>query len=303
MMMKNMPIFLLSIIRSASKPVVIILLISMLSACQSTLKDRSTLEVTYIANEGFLIRSGSKTVLIDALFNDSSIDFCDTPPSGVLGKMERAQDPFHALDLVLVTHVHADHFAAAPVAEHLLNNPQCILVCPDQVAEKLKQECSCFEEISPRVRAVSLQLNASSEFHLNGIRVQAYRMKHCRYMEEDALTGERHDRHADIENLVYLVDMGGRSFLHMGDAVLEQNSEYIQSLDLVDQHITLAFLEFFDGTPASKKIMDENIKPSQIVFMHLPFDENMVNKITDTLKQEFASAIVFDNSMEKVTIQ
>ena len=34
----------------------------------------SPLEITYIANEGFLVRSGSRKVLIDALFCDVTID-------------------------------------------------------------------------------------------------------------------------------------------------------------------------------------------------------------------------------------
>lgn len=286
--------------KSVAKILLLFLLLSALCACQPL---STSLEISYIANEGYLIQSGSKTVLIDAMFNDRKIDFCDIPPSDLLEKMEQAQDPFDAVEIMLVTHVHRDHFAVAPVCEHLQNNTQCMLVCPTQVVERLEEECDFFEEIRLRVMGVSLELNSSCEINVNGIQVQAHRMKHCQFMEEDALTGKKHDRHANTVNLVYLVDMGNASFLHMGDAVLELNKEYIQSLDLADQQITAAFLEFFERTPASKKIIEESIKPKKLVFMHLPSDKELVNRIIALLKRDFSNAIVLDNPMEKVTIR
>lgn len=282
--------------------VLVILLILSASAIQLSFSDAPSLEITYIANEGFLIGNGSKAVLVDALFNDREIDFCDVPPESVLESMEQARDPFHEVDLVLVTHCHLDHFAASSVAKHLRNNARCVLICPAQVAELLRKECSDYDKIADRVKEVANEPYSSREFHINGIGVEAHRMHHCRYMETDPLTNEKRNRHAKVENLVFVVDMGAVSFVHMGDAVLELNRDYVQSLDWEKRHITAAFVEYFDFSPTSQKIIDEKINAEHILFMHLPSEKERIKKIGARLRQACSAAFIFEKTMEKVTL-
>jgi len=263
----------------------------------------SSLEVTYIANEGFLISSGTKSVLIDALFNDPQIDFCDLPPASVLHEMEQAQGVFREVDLVLVTHDHLDHFSAGSVANHLRNNAHCVLICPSQAAGRLRQECPDYDEIAARVNEVSIEPHSARKFHVDGIDVEAHRMHHCRYMESDPLTGEKRNRHAAVENLVYVVHMDGGSFLHMGDAVLELNKDYVQSLGLERRPVTAAFVEYFDSSPASGRIIDSHIDPEHLLFMHMPSEKERAKKIGAALAQAYPDAIVFQKSMEKVTLR
>ncbi|MHC4944936.1 MAG: MBL fold metallo-hydrolase [Planctomycetota bacterium] len=284
------------------KHLLILLIAASSICCQSAPKEGATLEITYIANEGFLIQSETEKVLIDALFHDPRINFCDVPPQDVLEKMEKAEAPFADIDLILVTHDHWDHFSAPSVARHLKSNPKSILVCPAPAADKLKRECPFSAEIRNRVREVSPALNESIALDVNRIRVQAHRMRHCQYMEIDEKTGKERDRHENVQNLVYLIEMGGKSLLHMGDATLELNREYVQSLGLEKQQVRVAFVEYFDCYEGSKEILDKDIKPDHIVFMHLPAEKDKKKKIADFLRQEFSETIVFEEPMASLKL-
>lgn len=82
------------------------------------------IELTYIANEGFLITGGGKKVLVDALLREGIPESYLRPAPETLKKMEASQPPFDGVDLVLATHFHRDHFNAGSVAAHLRANPR-----------------------------------------------------------------------------------------------------------------------------------------------------------------------------------
>ena len=81
-------------------------------------------KVTYIANEGFMLQSGPAKVLVDALFYDDQITYCDVPSRELLDKIEKGAPPFDDIVLLLVTHWHTDHFSSSSVSRFLMNNPK-----------------------------------------------------------------------------------------------------------------------------------------------------------------------------------
>ena len=114
--------------------------------------------VTYIANEGFLIEVGSQKIMIDAIFDDRSISYAHVPDEETLSLMQASKAPFDDIDLLLVTHSHRDHFSVAPVLEHLKSNPSCVLIGPPQVVKGLKIVEPEFEKDDLKVREVDLDL-------------------------------------------------------------------------------------------------------------------------------------------------
>ena len=95
-------------------------------------------EITYIANEGFLIEVGSRKILIDAIFDEPSISFAHVPDEGTLSLIQTSKAPFDGIDLLLVTHAHYDHFSAVPMLEHLEGNPSGVLIGPQQVFDMVR---------------------------------------------------------------------------------------------------------------------------------------------------------------------
>ncbi|MEL6824382.1 MAG: hypothetical protein AAFP70_21705, partial [Calditrichota bacterium] len=81
----------------------------------------ASLEIVYLANEGVFIRSGEQEVIIDGLFREGVSRYM-TLPDDLREELETASGDFESCDLILVTHLHSDHFDAASVYRHLVNN-------------------------------------------------------------------------------------------------------------------------------------------------------------------------------------
>lgn len=96
-----------------------------------------TLEVTYLANEGFMIAGGGKKILIDALFREGVGGYA-VLSTATRALLEQACSPFDGVEAVFATHFHADHFDAEAVLAHLKNNPQAFFFSTNQAADKLR---------------------------------------------------------------------------------------------------------------------------------------------------------------------
>lgn len=71
--------------------------------------NRGNCSITYIANEGFLIQTENYKILMDGLFGGIKGDWCDQPSDSISESMVKGIAPFDNIDLVLVSHYHADH--------------------------------------------------------------------------------------------------------------------------------------------------------------------------------------------------
>ncbi len=251
-------------------------------------------KVTYLACEGFLVETGSKKVLIDALFDDGTIDYCQLHSAETQAKLRGAEPPFDDIDLILVTHGHRDHFAAGPVLEHMAADPGSIFMGPPQAVRQFG------EERPDRIVEINLKPFGSRELGFSGIGIEAHRLHHSEYIVKDPRTGEEVDRHRDVENLAYLIAIGGFRALHVGDAVLPPNREHLESEGFPKGKIDLVFLEFFDWSDETIEILD-TMKPDHIVFMHLPPQPEQIEKHAGHLSQKFPNAVIFREPLESRT--
>jgi L-ascorbate metabolism protein UlaG (beta-lactamase superfamily) len=258
-------------------------------------------EVMYIANEGFLIEIGSKKILIDAMFDDEEIFHSYIPDKNRLSRMRNALPPFDDLDLLLVTHFHRDHFSVGPVLDHLRANPSAVLIAPPQAVSQLRVADPEVDRMGARIREVSLELFDSAELNTAGIRVRALRFRHCAYLETDEETGEQIDRHANVENLVYQIEVDGVQLVHVGDAVLSQNLEFFENGHLHPEPVNFVFLEFFDWSEETKAVLDRWWKPDHIIFMHLPPEREKIEAMRQRLSSIYPNAVVFDTPLESKT--
>ena len=265
-----------------------------LIACGGAWAAEAPLRVTYIANAGFLVEAGESKVLVDALFNDRSIQYAHVPSDETLEKMAAAEPPFDNVDLVLVTHRHRDHFEAGLVADFLASSPETILVAPPQAVESLED----VEGLGARVRSIHPDLHGFETVTEAGIEVKAYRLNHSVYMETDPVTGEERNRHEGVQNLVYVVQLAGRRILHTGDAVLSQSLEMFDSGLFHKVDLDLAFVEFFDWSEETARVFKDWMSPDHIVFMHLPREQNQVDAIEARLEARFPQAVLFREPME-----
>jgi L-ascorbate metabolism protein UlaG (beta-lactamase superfamily) len=107
-------------------------------------------EVTFIGNEGVVVRTPGGTVAVDALFGHGAKDFTFAPDA-VIDAVEAGRSPFDAIDAVLATHFHPDHFNPRSVGRHLRARTKTRFISTPQACALLDRKDPAFEEMSPRV--------------------------------------------------------------------------------------------------------------------------------------------------------
>lgn len=207
--------------------------------------------VTYLANEGFLFEAGETAVLVDALFGDGLAEY-PVVPQPTRGDLEAARGRFAGIDLILVSHAHADHFSAEAVARHLRANPAAaFLSTPEAVAalkEALGEEARGHDLIAAApARGKTVRLERQ------GVTVAALELHHGR---------------VPIENLAFVVSLGGVELLHVGDTSADASDlhPYAEPLAAVDVWLLPDWLM---GEPDWEAARARAAGPTLLVDMHL----------------------------------
>jgi L-ascorbate metabolism protein UlaG (beta-lactamase superfamily) len=228
---------------------------------QSSAFSQSTLDVTFIANCGFLLTDGNHKVLIDAIFSEGSGMFT-TPPDEILLKERDAEEPFNNIDILLSTHYHADHINADYEAEHLLNDTLSRWLGPPQVYDLLT-ETNNFDEIQERLFPLLPETGEKIDTALNLFSFRVLRLVHYNNPENI------------IQNLGFIFTLGNINIFHPGDGFLNDTTE-ITNLDLATDSIDLLFLSYrvldnnFDNL--GRKIINY-LHPKAMILMHIPLNQ------------------------------
>lgn len=260
--------------------------------------NNNSVKVTYIANEGFLIESDSTKILIDALFNDQTINYAHVPNSNHLKNMIFGEKTFSGIDYVFATHSHRDHFNAEVVSRFLLNNPNCKFISTSQSKAKLK-DFTNFSEIENQILAFLPDSAETETFKHNNIDVKIYRFNHSKYMEKDPNTGKQINRHRNVENIGFLITVNGIKIFHNGDATFIDDAEY-NNYKLNNENIDLAFLTGGFAVERGQEIFNKHINSDKVVFMHLNPSHIAQYKEAFNNSKKF---IVFENPLESRNVE
>jgi len=218
---------------------------------------KTGLTIKYIANMGVLISTGGKQVLIDAIHREYKPTYLFPPPD-LLKALESAAPPYNAIDLILVTHNHLDHFHPESIALHLQNNPKATLVSPQQIVAEIAKTAA-FESIKPRIKEVTPAWNQKAVMDIGGIKLTVLGLRHVNL------------RHREVQNLGYIVEIGGRKVFHVGDAELTE--ENFASFLLKDENIDVAVLPaWFIDTSSGCEQVKKLIGAKQLIATHIPPD-------------------------------
>jgi L-ascorbate metabolism protein UlaG (beta-lactamase superfamily) len=209
--------------------------------------------IRYLANEGVLLSLPEGTVLIDGLFRDGLPEY-PTVEGATRDSLERGLGAFGAIDLVLVTHVHRDHFHALAVERHLIENPRAHLVAPRQVADSLRILGIDYASIEARVHSLDATPGAIAELEVAGIPVRALGIAHPT------------SRNQPVDHLAYVVGRE-RPVAHLGDLGL--GSAGIETLSAA-KGVAVALVPYWilDGVESVGRI-EEALGPGCVVGFHV----------------------------------
>lgn len=244
--------------------------------------ESAKVEVRYIANEGVLVSTRDKRILIDGLHRRYGPEYAYLPDDE-REKIETAKPPFEYIDLILVSHMHGDHFHPESVGRYLQNSPRTILATSEQVAGEVAAKFSSYPAIKDRVVPITYSFKERQTRKIAGVDI------------EFLSVGHGSGRHASIQNLGHIFTLGGKKFLHVGDADL--SVEVFDHYDLDKQAIDVAFLPaWFLTTSDGRTIIREHIKPKQIVAVHVGPGET--EALRRQIKDEFPNADIFGTMLE-----
>ena len=250
-------------------------------------------KLTYVSNAGVMLQCNNNKILIDGLCN-SMLPIYKNPSNEVKEFMISGVNPFDNIDALLFTHNHTDHFDAESTASLLKHNKDTFMLAPQKVVMEIKQRIPYAE--SNKLIKLDDSLGRTEGININGIYIQSISMLH---------DGKEYE---DVNNLAYLVDIGGKRVLHVGDAKpIEGNYRY---LDLTNKNIDLLIAPFpYIGLPSARQVIEKYIKPRKIAAVHLPYREldsygwiDATMKSYLRVKENFIETVIFEKPGEYINI-
>jgi L-ascorbate metabolism protein UlaG (beta-lactamase superfamily) len=202
-------------------------------------------KVTYLANEGVMLTSGSTKVLVDSLFRDSLGSY-PRHSADQQERIETGKPPFDGVVLALATHFHLDHWDAGAATRFLTHNPNAIFASTAHgVAMMPSGQKRRARSLWPADGAASATLDAGS-----GVRVDAVPLVH-----------------GQVQNLAYRISMGGRTLMHLGDAGNESaNYETLQKQGPPPDVLLVPFWWLIEDKAV--QFLTQTWKPKNIVAIH-----------------------------------
>ncbi len=237
------------------------------------------LQITLVDNSGFLIDCGGKKILVDG--------FIRSAPGDVRTRLEQSAAPFEAIDVILTTHSHSDHFNARMVGQYLERSPDTLFVSTMQAVDEVKQAVPAVqdEQLKPFEPQAGKRLQASFE----GIALQMLNLPHG----------------VPLTNLAFVIQLGGWKLLHTGDFV---DVEDVKAYGLAAQNIDVAFVPYFylvedrflssDG----KSPLLESIQAEHVVPMHLAVYAYDREATLQQVAAGFPDCLLFREALETQTV-
>ena len=212
--------------------------------------------VTFVGNEGVLVRVGGRAILIDALFGDGVAAYTTTPRA-VTDSVEMSRPPFDSVDVALATHFHPDHFNPYSTGRFLQHSPESSFVSTGQAVDMLVEKLPGFDALAQRIHSVAPREGVRESLTVAGVVVDAFGLSHGKV------------NYGDVQHLGLMVGLGGVTILHLGDGVISERS--LRSAGVLDRHIDVAFLPFWYLTyPFGRRLMESTLTPTRVFAVHIP---------------------------------
>lgn len=235
--------------------------------------------ITFLANEGVLLSGGRKKVIIDGLFLKYRQGFA-VPAESTQAALRAARAPFDSVDVLLVTHHHGDHFHPEPTALHLAANTGTVLVASPQVIDSLRGRISAAPAIAPRTVGRAVPIGGIRREVVNGVPIEILGL-----------------RHHDLQHHGYIVEIGGRRILHVGDA--DDAASAFAGVGLDTLRVDIALLPAWMGRQRSGRAAIERwVRASRLAFFHVGDGEYA--RTNSALRAAFPNATVFYPSLTRV---
>jgi L-ascorbate metabolism protein UlaG (beta-lactamase superfamily) len=238
-----------------------------------TVAEEGALKITYVCNEGFIIETSEKKVMIDAIFFGSPPICSDAYNNLRKAVIKKALPPFDNADLLLASHVHSDHFYLHTVGDYLQNSPKSVLLTDSNSASLLmtNYDDDGYDRIKDRIQAVRIPSGGSKRVTIQGIDLEII----------PSAPGEEF-------SLAFILRLDGFTIFHAGDSGSGQEmADFYKAYDLAGKGIDIAFVPWWNMMESHRRsILEEGIHARQYIPMHIQAGETcLYQKIQDYYPQ------------------
>jgi L-ascorbate metabolism protein UlaG (beta-lactamase superfamily) len=241
--------------------------------------------VTYLANEGVMLEYNDVKVLIDPFFKEDFKVYQKLPIKDLNQYLDEHKELDNA-DAILISHRHADHFYARWIADYMKRSSRTLLLSSEQVTDSVQ-----YFYPSSKNRSINFELEVNEESVVHAttnpnLRFKVWWFRHGYW------------RNHFIVNLCFLVEIGGKKIMHLGDA--DSDADNFEDVDLAKEKIDLLlvpvwFLQSEEGLSIIKKI-----NPARVGAIHMSND-NSTNK--SQILKSFPKTTFFDKLFMKVEVE
>jgi L-ascorbate metabolism protein UlaG (beta-lactamase superfamily) len=199
-----------------------------------------------------MVEDDTMRVVIDAHQRRTDAFFID-PPSGAWAELEAGSGQFAAIRLALGSHNHEDHILPASVVSALSANAALSFAGPGGITALLGA--------APRVTRLDVPRGERRDAVIGGMAVSAFHLRHFNAFNTDF---------GGVENYAWLVTVGGKRVLHLGDSDLTpENLAQFSSLPAMDIVIVPSWGALVTSSTATAVI--STTRAGRVIATHLRF--------------------------------
>ena len=243
-------------------------------------EERGSVEVRFLANEGFLLRTQDISVLIDA-FVTKPYSVYGAVPNAAVQEMIAGGAPYHRTRLALVSHIHQDHLEPETAALFMRRRSEVQLWSSPQVVEALRLALPKYDSSwHQRMTAILPEPGETLHRDMQGVHVEFLRLSHGT---------------ADIENLGHIIHLNGQRILHIGDAAMD--AENFAPYDLASRNLDIALIPYWFFTEAAgEEALEKHLRARYRIAVHIPLKE--IDAVVAELQETYPQVHVFTEPLQ-----
>ena len=246
---------------------------------------QADLTVTQLANEGVIISDGETRIMIDGMVVEPYSVYGGLPAAAA-SRFEDATGAFAGVDLALASHRHHDHNQPRFACQFMQESEATIFVSSSQVLGLMREKCRQLVTTSPRVREIDPQYDDPHVFSQGGASVTVFPLSHG--------TG----KYAKLQNYGHLIELGGMTVLHIGDAAMKPDDFERAGLSQRDIDVALIPFWYFQPGPGAS-VMSQYMDAPVKIAVHIPPGE--MEEIRAHMSEEYPQVLILESPLDEAS--
>lgn len=247
---------------------------------------RADITITQLANEGVIISDGETRIMIDGMVVEPYSVYGGLPEN-VAALFKQAAGPYSGIDLALASHRHHEHNQPRYACAFMQTSKETLFVSSAQVLGLMREKCRERVTTSKLIREIDPQYGEPQVFEVEGAKVTAFPLSHGVF------------KYAKIQNYGHLIEIGGMTVLHVGDADVAPEDFQTAGLDQVKLDVALIPFWFFRPGPGAE-ILQKYLNARVKIAVHIPPGE--MDEIKTYIDEEFPAVTILEAPLKEINV-